>query len=98
MTSFRRRGSLCSTGAASRQNCVTSHLILSSWGRASNSACVVASGGGELSAWTVVGEAVTSCTTLTRVSGSRSTSSHSRLSINSQASVSLHLLQDRVIA
>ena len=80
MTSFRRRGSLWSTGASSRRNCATSHLIFSSWGRASNSACVAASGGGELSAWIVVGVVVTSCTDPTRVPGSRSTSPLSRLS------------------
>ena len=49
-------------------------------GRASNSACVAASGGGELFEWSTVGVAVTSWTDPTRVHGIRSTSSHSRLS------------------
>ena len=82
MTSFRRRGSLWRVGASSRRNCATNHLIFSSCGRASNSSCVAASGGGELSEWIGAGVVVTSCTDPTRAPGSRSTSPHSKLSTN----------------
>ena len=62
------------------QNWATNHLILAAWGRASNSPCVVASGGGEVSASTVMGAAVTTCTDPMMVSGSRWRSSSYKLS------------------
>ena len=80
MTSLQRRESLCNNGDESRWNWATNHLILAAWGRVSNSSFVVASGGGDVSASTVVGAAVTSFTDPTMVSGSRWRSSSSKLS------------------
>ena len=74
------------------------HLILASWGRASNSSWVAASGGEESSAWTVVG-----------VGGNVLHRSNDGIWLNvdilllqviykdSQADVGLYLLHDRVV-
>ena len=62
MTSLRRLESRCSKGEESRRKLATNHLFFSFCGRASNSAWVVALGGGEVSGSVSEGVAVTSCT------------------------------------